>query len=194
MKIGIIVGSTRNGRAGESVGQWVAKQAAERTGAEYELVDLAAYNLPMFDEATHPMMANKKYASAEVQAWSDKIDQFDGYIFITPGVQSLRPGRVQERRRQPRLGVGRQGALAGWLRCRRRRPGDRALASDHRQLQHGRHPRRGEPQPVHRLRRGCLHPRRHAGSAAGQGVRRARAADRRDPVGRGRERERLIRT
>ncbi|WP_026927765.1 NADPH-dependent FMN reductase [Granulicoccus phenolivorans] len=84
MKIGIIVGSTRNGRAGESVGQWVAKQAAERTGAEYELVDLAAYNLPMFDEATHPMMANKKYASAEVQAWSDKIDQFDGYIFITP--------------------------------------------------------------------------------------------------------------
>lgn len=84
MKIGIIIGSTRNGRAGDSVGQWVAKKASERTGADYELVDLAQFNLPLFEEATHPMMANKKYDSAEVQAWSDKIDQFDGFIFITP--------------------------------------------------------------------------------------------------------------
>ncbi|OYO22421.1 NADPH-dependent FMN reductase [Enemella dayhoffiae] len=84
MKIGIIIGSTRPGRSGESVGPWVADQAAGRTGADYELVDLADYNLSLLAEPTVPGMANRQYERAETRAWSQKIDEFDGYVFVTP--------------------------------------------------------------------------------------------------------------
>lgn len=48
--IGIILGSTRPGRNGEAVAQWVYKTAAERTDASFELVDLLDYQLPHLDE------------------------------------------------------------------------------------------------------------------------------------------------
>lgn len=47
MKIGIVIGSIRDGRNGKSVGDWVAAQAAERTDAEFELIDLKEFDLPL---------------------------------------------------------------------------------------------------------------------------------------------------
>ena len=84
MKIGIIVGSTRQNRAGRAVGEWVAARAEVRTEAEYELVDLADFNLPLLSSAVPPAALNKQYAEPEVQAWSQKIDEVDGFIFVTP--------------------------------------------------------------------------------------------------------------
>ena len=40
IKIGIIIGSTRPGRVGESVSRWVFQIAQERKDAEFELVDI----------------------------------------------------------------------------------------------------------------------------------------------------------
>lgn len=84
MKIGIIVGSTRQNRAGLAIGEWVAAQAANRTEATYELVDLNSFNLPMLQTAVPPAMLNGNYAEPEVQAWAKKIAEFDGFIFVTP--------------------------------------------------------------------------------------------------------------
>ena len=39
-KIGIIIGSTRPGRNGEAVARWVHETAAQRTDADFEIVDL----------------------------------------------------------------------------------------------------------------------------------------------------------
>ena len=50
MKIAIILGSTRPGRFGAQVADWVMAQAAGRDDAEYELVDLADYGLVLLDE------------------------------------------------------------------------------------------------------------------------------------------------
>ena len=87
MKVGVIIGSTRKGRMGDQVAHWVAHTAAAAeagAGATFEIVDLAEHNLALFDSDVHPAMANKQYADPAVQAWSDVIDSFDAYIFVTP--------------------------------------------------------------------------------------------------------------
>lgn len=56
-KIGIIIGSTRPGRNGEAVAKWVYENVKKRDDAEFELVDIADYNLPLLDEPYPAAMA-----------------------------------------------------------------------------------------------------------------------------------------
>ncbi|HEX4246742.1 MAG TPA: NAD(P)H-dependent oxidoreductase [Pseudonocardia sp.] len=81
-KIGIILGSTRPGRNGEAVAKWVYEVASGRTDAEFELVDLATFQLPHLDEAMPPSMG--QYAKPHTKAWAEKIATFDGFVFVTP--------------------------------------------------------------------------------------------------------------
>lgn len=82
IKIAIIIGSTRPGRNGEAVGKWVYEQSKKYKGAEFELVDIADYNLPLLDEPYPAMM--QKYTKNHTKIWSKKINEFDGYIVVTP--------------------------------------------------------------------------------------------------------------
>jgi NAD(P)H-dependent FMN reductase len=82
VRIGIIIGSTRPGRVGDQVAQWVHDQAILRDDAEFELVDLADFALPHLDEAMPASMG--QYANAHTRAWADKIASFDGFVFVTP--------------------------------------------------------------------------------------------------------------
>jgi NAD(P)H-dependent FMN reductase/polyisoprenoid-binding protein YceI len=82
LKIAIILGSTRPGRNGKAVADWVLEKSASRTAAKYELVDLADYPLPHMDEPLPPTMG--QYAGAHTKAWAAKIAEFDGFIFVTP--------------------------------------------------------------------------------------------------------------
>ncbi|MEV4759039.1 NAD(P)H-dependent oxidoreductase [Micromonospora sp. NPDC049559] len=81
-KIGIILGSTRPGRNGEAVAHWVRDIAAQRTDAEYELVDLLDYKLPHLDEVYPPSMG--QYSQPHTLEWANKIASFDGYVIVTP--------------------------------------------------------------------------------------------------------------
>jgi len=81
-KIAIILGSTRPGRNGEAVAKWVYELAGQRNDAEFELVDLAEYGLPHLDEAVPPSLG--QYANEHTRAWSQKIAEFDGFVFVTP--------------------------------------------------------------------------------------------------------------
>lgn len=83
MKIGIILGSIREGRSGESVANWVVEQAAKRDGVTYELVDLKSFDVPLLTSATVPGAAQKKYDDERVQRWSAAIDSYDGFVFVT---------------------------------------------------------------------------------------------------------------
>lgn len=82
VKIGIILGSTRPGRVGEQVARWVLDEARGRTDAEFELVDLADFDLPHLDEVMPAALG--QYANPHTQAWAAKIAEFDGYVFVTP--------------------------------------------------------------------------------------------------------------
>ena len=84
MKIGIIMGSIREGRANEAVSNWVKEVAENYTSdAQFELVDLLDYPLPLFDEAASPAYTSDLKAK-EQQPWAEKMNELDGYIFVTP--------------------------------------------------------------------------------------------------------------
>jgi len=81
-RIGIILGSTRPNRNGEQVARWVLTIAAQRTDAEFELIDLRDYPLPHLDEPLPPSMG--QYQNEHTKAWADKIASFDGFVIVTP--------------------------------------------------------------------------------------------------------------
>ena len=63
LKIGIILGSTRPGRNGKAVADWVLDKAQARIGADYDLIE---------------------YAGEHTKAWAATIAPYDGYVFVTP--------------------------------------------------------------------------------------------------------------
>ena len=81
-RIAIIVGSTRPGRKADSIARWVLDVARKRGDAEYELVDIAEYDLPHLDEPMPPSLG--QYTKPHTKAWAAKIDSFDGFVFVTP--------------------------------------------------------------------------------------------------------------
>ena len=82
LKIAIITGSTRPGRKSEAVARWVYDIAAKRSDASFEVVDIAAFDLPLLDEAVPPIM--NQYAKPHTKAWAAKIATFDAFVFVTP--------------------------------------------------------------------------------------------------------------
>lgn len=85
MKIGIVMGSIRDGRANVAVSEWV-KEVAENYSfdAEYELVDLKDFPLPMFDEAGSPAYGIELKAGEQQKVWAEKVNELDAFIFVTP--------------------------------------------------------------------------------------------------------------
>jgi NAD(P)H-dependent FMN reductase len=82
LNIGIILGSTRPGRRGDQVANWVLEQASKRDDAHFDLLDLADFNLPHLDEAQSP--AKGEYANDHTKVWSEAISGYDGFVLVTP--------------------------------------------------------------------------------------------------------------
>ena len=78
----VIIGSTRPGRVGPSVAEWIIERAREHGGFGVEVTDLAALNLPMFDEPHHPRL--KQYVHQHTKDWSALADASDAFIFVIP--------------------------------------------------------------------------------------------------------------
>ncbi|MEH6987587.1 NADPH-dependent FMN reductase [Cytobacillus firmus] len=72
LNIGIILGSTRQGRVSPQVGSWVKEIADKRGDANYEIVDIGEFKLPFLGEGDSPGIA----------AWNEKLNSLDGFIFI----------------------------------------------------------------------------------------------------------------
>jgi NAD(P)H-dependent FMN reductase len=82
IKVAIVIGSTRPGRKAEAVARWVHDIAQKRTDAEFELVDILDFNLPLLDEPVPPSMG--KYSQEHTKRWAAKVASFDAYVFVTP--------------------------------------------------------------------------------------------------------------
>lgn len=82
IKVGIIIGSTRPGRNSEAVAKWVYEIAMKRDDAQFELIDIADYKLPLLDEPVPPAM--NQYSKDHTKAWAEKIGSMDAFIFVTP--------------------------------------------------------------------------------------------------------------
>ncbi|SRR5947207_2159474 len=82
LRIAIIIGSTRPGRKAEAVAKWVYEIAQNRSDAEFELVDIKDFDLPLLDEPVSAIMG--QYTHQHTKIWSAKIASFDAYVFVTP--------------------------------------------------------------------------------------------------------------
>ncbi len=82
LKVGIIVGSTRPGRKAAAVAKWAHDLLKSRKDAEFEIVDVEDYKLPLLDEPVPPSMG--QYSKPHTKTWAAKIDSLDGFIFVTP--------------------------------------------------------------------------------------------------------------
>ncbi|WP_406330758.1 NADPH-dependent FMN reductase [Streptomyces sp. NBC_00203] len=90
-KIGIILGSTRPGRRGQMVAEWVAKVGTEQVpDAVFEVLDLADFALPILDEPQPPAFG--KYSKEHTQKWAEAISSYDGFVFVTPEYNRSIPG------------------------------------------------------------------------------------------------------
>lgn len=74
MNIGIILGSTREGRVSPQVGEWLKEIANKRGDANCEIVDIADFQLPFMGttDGTEPGIA----------AWNNKLASLDGFVFV----------------------------------------------------------------------------------------------------------------
>src|SRR5690606_3082350 len=77
----IITSTVRPGRKGSIVAAWITELAKQNENFNVELLDLGEINLPMMNEANHPMQ--KKYEHEHTKQWSAKIEEADAFIFVT---------------------------------------------------------------------------------------------------------------
>lgn len=70
LKIGIIIGSTREGRVSPQVANWVHAQASKFEGFETEIIDIKSYDLPFVGTGDAD------------PAFGKEIESLDGFIFV----------------------------------------------------------------------------------------------------------------
>lgn len=93
MNLKIIIGSTRPGRKGPLVANWFAEYAKQHSNFNVEIIDLKEINLPLFDEAEHPM--TQKYAHTHTQKWSQAIADGDAFVMVTPEYNHSYPASIK---------------------------------------------------------------------------------------------------
>jgi NAD(P)H-dependent FMN reductase len=78
----VIIGSTRPGRVGPAVADWIVDRAREQGDFKVEIADLALLDLPIFDEPEHPRL--RRYVHQHTKDWSAIVDRSDAFVFVIP--------------------------------------------------------------------------------------------------------------
>jgi NAD(P)H-dependent FMN reductase len=81
-KLTIVIASTRPGRIGLPIGQWIEGRARDHGGFEVEVADLKEIDLPMMDEPNHPRL--KDYTHQHTKDWSARVEAADAFVFVHP--------------------------------------------------------------------------------------------------------------
>jgi len=93
-RIGIILGSTRDSRFAEKPASWIRDFAADYSDElEFETVDIRDYDLPFFNEVASNLWVPSKDPNAI--RWQEKLDEFDGFIFVTAEYNHSIPGALK---------------------------------------------------------------------------------------------------
>jgi NAD(P)H-dependent FMN reductase len=92
-RIAIVLGSTRPGRLGKAVADWVLQRAAQRADAQFELLDVADFDLPLLDEPLPPSLG--RHEQGHTRAWAEAVAGFDGFIFVTGEYNHSIPGALK---------------------------------------------------------------------------------------------------
>jgi NAD(P)H-dependent FMN reductase len=78
----ILVVSTRPGRIGLPVAEWLRDRATAEGSFEVDFADLAAIDLPFMDEPNHPRL--RQYNHDHTKEWSARVEAADAFAFVMP--------------------------------------------------------------------------------------------------------------
>jgi NAD(P)H-dependent FMN reductase len=92
MKVGVILGTVREGRHTEKLAKWVVSEAEKRGDMELELLDLKDYPMPFFDEPASPKFNPDRHPGPAAKRWLDKLADMDAYVIVTPEYNHSMPG------------------------------------------------------------------------------------------------------
>ena len=67
--------------------------AKNREDADFELIDIVYYNLPLLDEPIPPLMG--QYTKDHTKRWAAKINSFDAFVFVTAEYNHGIPGALK---------------------------------------------------------------------------------------------------
>lgn len=122
LRLNTIICSTRPGRIGPKVGDWFHGFVTEHGKFDAELVDLADFALPIFDEPRHPML--QQYEHQHTKKWAASVASADAFVFVTPEYDYFPPASLvnavqfvaREWHYKP-LGIVSYGGISGGLRA-----------------------------------------------------------------------------
>lgn len=95
MRLMIIWGSSRQGRKGGPVVEWVKQEAAASERFEIDFIDLQQVVLPFFDEPISPFSmksAKASYTNPEGKVWAERVAKAEAVIIVTPEYNHAPPG------------------------------------------------------------------------------------------------------
>ena len=86
LNLAIIIGSTREGRFGDTVGRWFAKEAASHGGFAIDLIDLIDITLPP---------SHRAKPTPEVDAFRKRLAAADAFVIVTPEYNHSYPASLK---------------------------------------------------------------------------------------------------
>ena len=90
LRLAIIVGSTREGRAADRFLPWLVERAERHGAFSVRALDLREWDLPIFQETGATIRAG--YSTAVVRRWNEEVAAGDAYLFVTPEYNHSVPG------------------------------------------------------------------------------------------------------
>ena len=87
LRLAVIIGSTREGRAGERIARWFVMQAARRGELSVVVVDLAGFAFP----AGYPARA-----TSQMSAFAAEVDRADAFVVVTPEYNHSFPASLKQ--------------------------------------------------------------------------------------------------
>lgn len=83
MKIGILLGSIREGRKSLMVGKRIAEEGSQFEKAEFEIIDIKDYNLPVIPKRLSEYDGSEPEYD-DLMKLQQRLNEHDGYIFVVP--------------------------------------------------------------------------------------------------------------
>ncbi|MGW0965770.1 NADPH-dependent FMN reductase [Streptomyces sp. NPDC002516] len=122
LRIAVIIGSTRDGRFGPVVADWIAGHIAQREDLEADLIDLVETPVPTVFPAFG--QAPSAEVVAQLGAVSPRLERADAFVIVTPEYNHSFPAPLKnaidwhnEQWHAKPVGFVSYGGLAGGLRA-----------------------------------------------------------------------------
>jgi NAD(P)H-dependent FMN reductase len=87
LRVAVIIGSTREGRAGDRIGDWIAGQVSRRSDLEPNIVDLADFDFP----SRYPRLP-----TPPILRFTELVGRAEAFVVVTPEYNRSFPASLKQ--------------------------------------------------------------------------------------------------